>query len=281
MLIYHSRESIEEFLAAKRAENKSVGFVPTMGALHSGHLSLIDFSMAENDLTVCSIFVNPTQFNNPNDLSKYPRTIEQDIDKLKKNNCDIVFLPENKDIYPEGLKSESFDFGPLETVMEGEHRPGHFNGVGTVVSRFFDILKPNRAYFGEKDYQQYAIINKLAEIKNYNIEIVPCPILREKDGLAMSSRNVRLTADERNAAPIIHRALTLAKENKESLNVHDLKLFVTEIVDKSPHLKVEYVEIANATTLEKATHFTDNVSNRIFIAVFAGNVRLIDNEFIK
>ncbi len=281
MLIYHSRESIEAFLDAKKAEKYTIGFVPTMGALHSGHLSLIEISKRQNHLTVCSIFVNPTQFNNPNDLSQYPRTIDEDIAKLEAISCDILFLPEVKDVYPDGQKADAFNFGSLENVMEGEHRPGHFNGVGTVISRFFDMIKPNRAYFGEKDYQQYAIINKLAEIKNYAVKIVPCPILRETDGLAMSSRNVRLTSEEREDAPLIHRALSFARANFANLNIHELKVVVAKIIENSPHLKVEYVEIADAKTLLPVTHNTNYQHLRIFIAVFAGRVRLIDNEFLN
>ena len=281
MLIFRSREKIEEYLAGKRAEKNTVGFVPTMGALHAGHLSLIGYSKEKNDITVCSIFVNPTQFNNPTDLEKYPRSTDDDIEKLKWVDCDILLLPEVEDIYPEGQKTEVFDFGSIETVMEGEHRPGHFNGVGTVVSKFFDILKPTSAYFGEKDYQQYAIINKLVDLKSYSVEVVPCPILRETDGLAMSSRNVRLTPEERKAAPIIHQALTFAQENYEHFTPKDLKQRVTKLVEKSQYLEVEYVEISDANSLKSIAQYTDSKSCRIFIAVFAGNVRLIDNQVIK
>jgi len=281
MLIFRSKDKIEEYLAGKRAEKITIGFVPTMGALHAGHLSLIGYSKENSDITVCSIFVNPTQFNNPTDLEKYPRSTDEDIEKLKSADCDVLFLPEVKDIYPEGQKTETFDFGSIETVMEGEHRPGHFNGVGTVVSKFFDILKPTRAYFGEKDYQQFAIIKKLVELKNYSIEIIPCPILRETDGLAMSSRNVRLTPEERKAAPIIHQALTFAQKNYGSFTPLDLKRMVIELVEKSPFLQVEYVEISDANSLKSVEQFADNKCYRIFIALFAGNVRLIDNQVIK
>lgn len=278
MLIYYTIESLRAKLSEFRAQNQSLGFVPTMGALHQGHLSLIAECQKKTKVSICSIFVNPTQFNNTNDLAKYPVDLERDIDLLKSAGCDILFAPSAAEMYPNGPESNHFDFGKIERVMEGEHRPGHFNGVGTVVGKFFEIIEPDIAFFGEKDFQQLAIINKLVELKNYDVEIAGCPILREPDGLAMSSRNVRLTKEQRKAAPTIFKSLQFAKYNYRSFTPNTLKEKVQELINIEDELNVEHVEIRTADNLSEVVEWPVNTDFRIFVAVFAGEIRLIDNE---
>lgn len=278
MLIYYSIRQLQSFLNEQRNKNSSIGFVPTMGALHAGHLSLIEKSKELANVTVCSIFVNPTQFNNPKDLEKYPRTIENDTKLLQEVNCDVLFLPEASDIYPKKETLEVFDFGDIEHVMEGKHRPGHFNGVGQVISRFFDIIHPDYAFFGEKDFQQLAIINRLVELKDYSVKIVPCIIARANDGLALSSRNARLNERQRAIATIIHQAITKAKQLRSTSSPSELEKMVFNEIDKSPEFTVEYVEICDDKHLQRAQDWSENNTYRIFIAAFCGDVRLIDNE---
>ena len=219
MKIYSSKTVLSNDLQNLKEQGKVIGFVPTMGALHNGHLSLIRRSVAECDITVVSIFVNPTQFNNPNDLKNYPRTQEKDLQMLTDNGCTYAFVPSVAEMYPEP-DNRQFDFGLLDKVMEGEHRKGHFNGVAQVVSKLFDIVAPHKAYFGLKDFQQVAIINQMKRQLGYQVEIVTCPILRETDGLAMSSRNTLLSTEQRQSAPIIAKTLFKAIEMAESLSVH-------------------------------------------------------------
>ncbi len=259
-----------------KKEGKSIGFVPTMGALHEGHLSLMRKAKEENDVLVVSIFVNPIQFNNKNDLEKYPRNLEEDKKKLESVQCDILFAPTVEGMYPEPV-TEKYDFGELEQVMEGAFRPGHFNGVAVVVKRLFDITLPDRAYFGEKDFQQLAIIRRLVEMEHLPLEIVPCPIVREENGLAMSSRNERLTPEQREKAAFIYQTLQLAKKRKDDLCPSPLKQMVVNIFDANPDFKLEYFEIADEKTLQPVTAWGKQENVRAFIAVWMGDVRLIDN----
>jgi pantoate--beta-alanine ligase len=278
MLIYYTIEQLKTFLNEEQKKNSSIGFVPTMGALHDGHLSLIEKSKELANVTVCTIFVNPTQFNNQKDLEKYPRTLDNDTKLLQEVECDVLFLPEASEIYPQNEDLETYDFGEIEHVMEGKHRPGHFNGVGLIISKFVEIINPDYAFFGEKDYQQLAIINRLVEIKKYSVKVIPCSIARAKDGLALSSRNARLTKHQRSVAPRIHQAITLAKKMLSTCSPQELEKIVHSEIEKSPELTVEYVEIGDDKYLKRATNWLENKTYRIFIAVFCGDVRLIDNE---
>lgn len=265
--------------AAELAEYRgTVGFVPTMGALHEGHLSLVRACREACDTTVVSIFVNPTQFNDPTDLKNYPRTEAADLALLEAAGVDFVFAPAVEEIYPEP-DTRVFDFGGLDRVMEGEHRPGHFNGVGQVVSRLFEIVRPNRAFFGEKDFQQLAIIRHMTAQLGLPIEIVGCPIVRDTDGLARSSRNTLLSPEHRAAAPHIYAVLSeAAKSLRGTVPVDDAKRIIAERIDANPLLKTEYVEIASATSLRPASAWNDHAGElRCFVAVHAGPIRLIDN----
>jgi pantoate--beta-alanine ligase len=276
MLIFSRQADLQSHLSHASA-GLSIGFVPTMGALHAGHLSLIRTSLRENDLTVVSIFVNPTQFNNPDDLAKYPRTLEADVAKIESISGDvIVFAPTVEDMYPNQTQSESFDFDGLEHQMEGKFRPGHFDGVGTIVKRLFEIVKPDRAYFGEKDFQQLQIIRKLVSKYDIPVEIVGCPIHREENGLAMSSRNERLSSEQRDHASFIYKVLTQAKERFANENPEQVIDFVKETFNANPDFSLEYFEIADAETLVSITHKQPDRKYRAFIAVFARDVRLID-----
>ncbi|MCD4773923.1 MAG: pantoate--beta-alanine ligase [Bacteroidales bacterium] len=266
----------------KRAKSKglSTGFVPTMGALHKGHLELIRKAKNENDFVSCSIFVNPIQFNNKEDLKKYPRPIEDDIKKLEELACDLVFIPSVEEMYPEP-DTTIYNFGNLEKVMEGKHRPGHFNGVAVVVKKLFDIVEPGRSYFGEKDFQQLAIIKALVKKLKMPVEIVPCPTIREKDGLAMSSRNRRLTADEREIAPVIYMALKDVSKLASGKNVKEVKDYYFQQLGKYPQMKIEYFEISNIEDLSPVEKFEKEKKSIACTAVFLGKVRLIDNVIIN
>jgi len=259
-----------------RSENKSIGFVPTMGALHRGHISLVERSVAENDATVASVFVNPTQFNNKEDLEKYPRTGEADLAMLKKAGTDIVFVPTVEEMYPEPDKRQ-FDFGKLATVMEGQFRPGHFNGVAQVVSRLFDIVKPDRAYFGEKDFQQLAIIRDMVKQLGLKVEIKGCPIVREPDGLAMSSRNMRLSDELRKEAAGISQVLFKSKEIYKEYAVSALILRVLDHINALDGINAEYFEIVDGFTLQPIHDWSETAYPVGCVAAFAGGVRLIDN----
>lgn len=246
-----------------------------MGALHAGHIALVRRARHENALATCSIFVNPIQFNNPEDLRKYPRTLEDDLRMLREAGCDMVFVPEVDEMYPEPVVTK-YDFGPLERVMEGKFRPGHFNGVAVVVGRLLRIMEPQRAYFGEKDFQQLRIIQSLVQMESLPVEIVPCPTIREAGGLAMSSRNRRLTEAERTVAPEIFRTLSEVKSKAGKVPVGELKAWAAERIT-SLGMEVEYFEIADPETLQSVENWDEKPVLRAFVACFLGNVRLIDN----
>lgn len=278
MEIFKTKKPLLDFVERQKEMGKKIGFAPTMGALHEGHLSLYAKAREENDLVISSIFVNPTQFNNPRDLEKYPRNIEKDIKMLEESgNVDALYIPEISDIYPEVLESKDYDFDGLENEMEGKSRPGHFNGVGTVVEELFRQVKPDNAYFGEKDYQQLAIIKKLTENLKLPIKIHGVPIFREKNGLAMSSRNQRLTAEEKEAAKIIYETLVKVNDWFRVITIPEINQRVQDIFDDQPGMKLEYFEIADETTLKQTDFFYKDRSYRAFIVVHVGDVRLIDN----
>lgn len=276
MNVYNFIVDIQRFVEEKHNLGLKVGFVPTMGALHEGHLSLINRAKKENDIVVCSVFVNPIQFNNQTDLEKYPRTPERDIEKLEQAGCDAVFMPTAEEMYPNKVE-DHYDFGDLERVMEGACRPGHFNGVAIVVRKLFEIVTPNRAYFGEKDFQQLAIIKKMVQNLNMNLEIVPCPIIRENDGLAMSSRNVRLNETERAIAPKIFATLNDAISKKVSMTPAEMKEYTLAKYAEIKEFDVEYVEITDETNLKSLENWNECDHARIFVALQLGPVRLIDN----
>jgi len=263
-----------------RASGKTIGFVPTMGALHSGHLELLRSATHDTAVTVCSIFINPIQFNNADDYRLYPKTAEKDVALLQENNCDIVFMPEAAEMYaqPALLK---FNFGALEQVMEGFYRPGHFNGVATVVSKLFHLVKPHKAYFGQKDLQQFAIIRQLVRDLNFDLELVCHAIVREADGLALSSRNQRLTSAGRVVAPRLYEALLLGKQLAKSkqATVHEIKNEVNMFLQRYPEITPEYFEIVDAETLQPVLDFTKPAA--MCLAAYLDNVRLIDNVIIE
>lgn len=265
------RAAIDEMKSRGR-----VGFVPTMGALHKGHISLVERCADLCSSVVVSLFVNPTQFNDKNDLKNYPRTEEADCRLLSESGCDLVFIPTVEVIYPQ-QDDRLFNFGSLESVMEGASRPGHFNGVGQVVSRLFDMVTPDVALFGEKDFQQLAIIRKMTADLGYNIEIIGCPIKRADDGLALSSRNALLSGAERIVSPNIYRVLSEAVARKGEMALSELKAWVTEQINEYEELDVEYFTIVNSTTLQDIDSWSEKCDKRGCIAVRAGNIRLIDN----
>lgn len=278
MEIFKTKKPLLDFVERQKEMGKRIGFAPTMGALHQGHISLYAEARKENDLVISSIFVNPTQFNNPQDLEKYPRNIEKDIQLLEESGfVDAVYIPEVSDIYPEVLESKEYDFDGLENEMEGKFRPGHFNGVGTVVEELFRQVKPDNAYCGDKDYQQLAIIKKLTEKLKLPIKIHGVPIFREKNGLAMSSRNQRLNPEEREAAKIIYETLVKVNDWFRVITIPEINERVQEIFDDQPGMKLEYFEIADEATLKQTDFFYKDKSYRAFIVVFVGDVRLIDN----
>lgn len=278
MLIFNKKSDLSAFLSPFINQNKSIGFVPTMGALHEGHLSLLKNSLSENDITVMSIFVNPTQFNNAEDLDKYPRTLERDVQiMLAISNSIIVYAPEVEDIYEGNTVSENFEYDGLENQMEGKHRPGHFDGVGTIVKRLFEIVQPNKAYFGEKDFQQLQIVKKLVSKYNIPVEVIGCPIHREPNGLAMSSRNERLSAIAKEKAAIIYQILSDAKKLFQTNSAEETILFVENEFKKHPEFQLEYFEIADEATLLPVSQKVSDKKYRGFIAIFIENIRLIDN----
>ncbi len=282
MIVLKTRSEVLQYIHTERRKNNiQVGFVPTMGALHKGHLSLIETSTQENDLTVCSIFVNPTQFNESSDFEKYPRDFDQDITLLESVQCDVLFLPQASEMYSKKAVL-SFNFGALENVMEGTHREGHFNGVALVVSKLFNIIQPNRTYFGQKDLQQCAIIHQLIEDLSFNIELIRCPIIREENGLAMSSRNRRLTTKEQEEAKVLYQALELTKSIiQETQNIDQAVTEAKQLLSRTPALQLEYLEVVDATTLQSISDKLKNVEIAICIAAFLGEVRLIDNLVFK
>ncbi|MBR4156139.1 MAG: pantoate--beta-alanine ligase [Bacteroidales bacterium] len=276
MEVFNFIVDIQRFVEEKHKLGLKVGFVPTMGALHEGHLSLINRAKNDNNIVVSSVFVNPIQFNNPTDLEKYPRTPELDIEKLKNAGCDAVFMPSVEEMYPEKVE-DHYDFGDLERVMEGACRPGHFNGVAIVVRKLFEIVNPDKAYFGEKDFQQLAIIKKMVCNLNMGLEIVPCPIIRENDGLAMSSRNVRLNEEERAIAPKIFATLNDAVSKKDSMSPAEMREYALAKYAEIKEFDVEYVEITDEINLQSINNWNECEHARIFVALQLGPVRLIDN----
>lgn len=264
-------------LMAYLKNKPNIGFVPTMGALHKGHVSLIHLSVNQCDTTVCSIFVNPTQFNDKKDLINYPRTEAQDLKLLKEAGCDVVFMPEVDEIYPKGFTLQTYNFGNIEKVMEGEHRPGHFNGMANVVQRFFEIVKPNFAFFGEKDFQQLCVVKQLIEMLQLKITIVPGKIIRENDGLAMSSRNMLLNEEERKQAVGIYQTLTLVKSKKSTHSLSQLIELAYKNFENYPLITPEYIQFAYSDNLQNVN--SEDISKPImmFMAVKLGHVRLIDN----
>ena len=282
MLVFDKKANLKAYLLGFTNNKSTIGFVPTMGALHDGHLSLMNFSLQINTITVVSIFVNPTQFNNPEDLKKYPRTLPEDLKKIKNLNTEIVvYAPDVSDIYEGKTNTKSFNYDGLEDVMEGEHRPGHFDGVGTIVKKLFEIVNPTYAYFGEKDFQQLAIIKKMVEKEQLNVKIIGCPIFREINGLAMSSRNERLSKPERQNAAIIFETLQEAKKLFITKSAKEVTEFVTKIFLKVEGITLEYFEIADESTLLSCVRKNKNKNYRAFIAVFVNNIRLIDNISFK
>jgi pantoate--beta-alanine ligase len=277
MKIFNKKTALNNCLSVLKTNNKTVGFVPTMGALHKGHLSLIEKAAKKNDIVVVSIFVNPTQFNNVEDLKKYPKTLENDIQLLESVSCDILFTPSVDEIYAENVISESFDFDGLEDQMEGKFRDAHFDGVGTIVKTLFEIVQPDKAYFGEKDFQQLQIIKKMVKKHQLKVKIKGCPIFREKDGLAMSSRNTRLTSVQRETAPFIFKTLKKVKKKFNTKSIAEINIWLENQYKKQSILKLEYFVIADEKTLETVNYKESNKKYRAFIAVFAGDIRLIDN----
>ena len=277
MLVFESVKTLQDYL--QENTTKSIGFVPTMGALHIGHLSLIEASQKKCDITICSIFVNPTQFNKKEDLIKYPRNTAKDLQMLESTNCDVVFIPSVDEMYGE-YEQKEFDFGALGDVMEGEHRPGHFNGVANVIQRFFEIMNPTCAFFGEKDFQQLAVVKELAKQIKSPTEVIGCPIFREDTGLAMSSRNERLSVNEKDVASEISKALQFVCEHKKSHTVTELKSYFSKQMSQHSIFDPEYFEIANAETLEPVNNWKEAENFIAFTAVNLNGVRLIDNMTI-
>ncbi len=276
MIVYRTKNDLSSHLLPLQNEGKTIGLVPTMGALHEGHTSLVEKATAENDIVVVTIFVNPTQFNDLSDLNHYPRTLDQDLELLRQLEVDLVFVPSIKEMYPQEDK-QIFDLGMLDKVMEGKHRQGHFNGVAQIVSKLFLLTRPDRAYFGQKDFQQLVVIRRLVEILELDLTIVPCPIIREKDGLAMSSRNIRLTKEERKQAPFIYETLRQARELMESMTPEKLKEWVSLQFEKQSALELEYFEIVEDKGLTSIEEWDEKVNKVACMAVQLGEVRLIDN----
>ena len=277
MPIFYGKAPLIDYMKSIKTVNSTVGFVPTMGALHQGHLALMQQSLLENENTVVSIFVNPTQFNNPEDLAKYPRTFDADVQKLTDLDPKIIlYAPTVEDIYEGKPTSQSFDFDGLENQMEGKFRPGHFDGVGTIVKRLFEIVAPTNAYFGEKDFQQLQIVKKMVAKNNLSVNVIGCPIHRESNNLAMSSRNERLAPEERTEAALIYKTLAEAKEKFATNSISDICEWVQKTFQDNPHFTLEYFTIADEETLLSSSRKNKNTKYRAFIAVLVNNIRLID-----
>ena len=276
MKIVNSIQELKRYLAEERQHNKQIGFVPTMGALHNGHLSLVKRCVEENDVCVVSVFVNPTQFNDKNDLATYPRTLDKDCALLEPAGCAYVFAPTEAEMYPEP-DTRTFDFGTVSAVMEGARRPGHFNGVAQIVSKLFYAVEPDNAYFGEKDFQQIAVIRAMVKQLNIPVKINACPILREDDGLALSSRNVRLTPEQRQKAPLIARTLKESTNFAAGKSVQEVIDYVVNTINADPVMRVEYYEIVDGNTMESIKNWSDTDYAVGCITVYCGEVRLIDN----
>lgn len=282
MPVFQTQKTLQIEINKAQNQSKKIGFVPTMGALHQGHLTLLEQALSENEITVLSIFVNPTQFNNADDLKKYPRTLEKDVALVKKLNQNIlIYAPSVTDIYENKTISTSFDFDGLEYQMEGKHRPGHFDGVGTIVKKLFEIVKPTNAYFGEKDFQQLQIVRKLVAKHKIPVNVIPCEIYRETNGLAMSSRNDRLSEKARNESNIIYKILLQAKNKFMLKSAQEVTQFVVREFKKHKNFTLEYFEIAEEETLLTCKRKIKNKNYRGFIAVFIENIRLIDNISLK
>lgn len=281
MLHVKNIDALEKALTEWKSIGFSVGFVPTMGALHQGHLSLIERAISENDKVVCSIFINPTQFNNQEDLVSYPIQIDKDLALLRKMNCDLVFTPEIKDMYPQGNEIQQFELNGLDALMEGAHRPGHFDGVCTIVNKLFNLIKPKNAYFGQKDFQQLAIIRQLNKTQKFKINIVGCPIIRDENGLAMSSRNMLLNKKERLIAAKIYHILTSAKAQFFTNNIENVKSFVKKELNNVSIFSTDYVEIVHAQTLQPLNDGEKKEPAVLCVAVFLGSIRLIDNILLN
>jgi len=278
MQIFRDIKSIRNFIHQQKLAGKKVGLVPTMGALHDGHLSLVGKSIAETDVSIASIFVNPIQFNNPSDLKKYPNTIENDIELLKSIGCQVLFNSTSQEMY-QSLPSLKMDFGNLDLILEGKFRPGHFSGVGIVVAKLFNIIQPDVAYFGQKDYQQFLVIRNLVRDLNFPVDLVCGEIIREPQGLAMSSRNKRLSIDERKTASIIFRSLTQAKQKIASKSMTEIRK-EAEILLQQSGLRLEYLELADRSDLKLLQQYSSTTPSNILIAAYLGEVRLIDNMFV-
>ena len=277
MPIFYGKSTLMDYLKSIKTPHSTIGFVPTMGALHAGHLALMQKSLMENDNTVVSIFVNPTQFNNPDDLAKYPRTLEADIKKLNALDPNIIlYAPSVEDIYEGNVQSQSFDFDGLENQMEGKFRPGHFDGVGTIVKRLFEIVEPTNAYFGEKDFQQLQIVKKMVAKSGLKVTVIGCPIFRESNHLAMSSRNERLSTQERDEAAIIYKTLNIAKEKFKNDSANSVGEWVQNSFKKNSNFSLEYFVIADEAQLLPCVRKNKNKKYRAFIAVLVNNIRLID-----
>ena len=276
MKVISTISELQQELSAQREAGKGIGFVPTMGALHQGHASLVKRSVAENDVTVVSVFVNPTQFNDKNDLKNYPRDLQADCQLLESIGADVVFAPEVEEMYPEP-DTRVFSFAPLDTVMEGGCRPGHFNGVAQIVSKLFYAVAPDKSYFGEKDFQQLAIIREMVRQLDIKVEIIGCPIVRESDGLALSSRNMLLSADERQRALTISRALFASVEYAAAHTLAETKSYVEDIINGTEGLQLEYFQIVDGNTLQEIKEWSDSDYIVGCIALFCGKIRLIDN----
>ena len=279
MEIIRTVKRLTDALADQRARGLSIGLVPTMGALHAGHKSLVDRARAENDIVVVSVFVNPTQFNNPDDLRTYPRTEEADARLLESCGVDYVFMPSVEEVYPEP-DTRVFNLGPVAEVMEGAMRPGHFNGVAQIVSRLFQMVKPTRAYFGEKDFQQIAVIRRMVELEGFDLEIVPCPIVREADGLALSSRNVRLNEQARAIAPKIHQVLLDSLDlRKQGYQAKEVERLTEDAINNIEGLETEYYQIVDAKTMQPISRWEEagDLGAVGCVTVYCGGVRLIDN----
>lgn len=276
MKIVNSIKELKSYLAEEKRDNKQIGFVPTMGALHNGHLSLVKRCVEDNDVCVVSVFVNPTQFNDKHDLETYPRTLDKDCALLESARCDYVFAPSVEEMYPEP-DTRTFDFGTVSAVMEGARRPGHFNGVAQIVSKLFYAVEPDNAYFGEKDFQQIAVIRAMVKQLNIPVKINACPILREADGLALSSRNVRLTPEQRQKAPLIARTLKESTNFVPEKSVQEVIDYVIDTINADPVMRVEYYEIVDGNTMESIKNWSDTTYPVGCITVYCGEVRLIDN----
>ena len=282
MLVFKRVIDLQKYLKSLKDKGLDIGFAPTMGALHTGHTSLVEQAKKACDIAIASIFINPTQFNDAKDLDKYPRTPERDLELLAEAGCDVVFMPDVSEVYPHGnTPSVKYDFGKLERILEGEFRPGHFDGMAQVVSRLLDIVQPNHLFMGQKDFQQLAVITRLLELQKSKIELISCPIIREKDGLAMSSRNVRLTESDRPKAALIHQTLEEALEMVENYAPAEIARICRTKLKLEPRFKLEYFDIVDGRTLLPIHIFEDTDYAVALTAIWVGDVRLIDNVILK